>query len=79
MAIVECFDACNDSEIKIIVGGRLVHIKYRDGSSKKGCVTNCIRAAIADDVNRTIIGFILDEEEIVVSKDIIDSIDILNY
>ena len=78
MTIVECFDTCNDSEIKKIVGGRKVHIKYRDGSSKKGIVTNFIRSAIADDVNRTIIGFILDEEEIVVSKGIIDSIYILN-
>ncbi len=56
----------------------MVHIKYRDGSSKKGIVTNFIRAAIADDVNRTIIGFILNEEEIVVSKGIIDNIYILN-
>lgn len=79
MTILECFDVFNDSKIKKIVGGRLAHIKFRDGSSKKGFVTNFIRAAIADDVNRTIIGFKLDEEEIVVSKDIIDSINILNY
>ena len=78
MTIVGCFDTCNDSEIKKIVGGRMVHIKYRDGSTKKGIVTNFIRAAIADDVNRTIIGFILNEEEIVVSKGIIDNIYILN-
>ena len=78
MTIVECFDTYKDSEIKKIVGGRMVRIKYRDGSSKKGIVTNFIRAAIADDVNRTIIGFILNEEEIVVSKGIIDNIYILN-
>lgn len=78
MTIVECFDTYNDSEITKIVGGRMVHIKYMDGSSKKEIVTNFIRAAIADDVDRTIIGFILGEEEIVVSKGIIDSIYILN-
>ncbi len=78
MTIVEYFDTCTDSEIKKLVEGKQVHLKYRDGSSKKGFVTNFIRAAIADDINRTIIGFTLGEEEIVVSKYIIDRIDILN-
>lgn len=72
------FDTYTDSEIIKLIGGKMVQIRYRNGSSKKGLVTNFIGAAIADDIDRTIVGFILNEEEVSISKDIIDCIVILN-
>lgn len=77
MSVLEIFDACNDLQIRKILGGRTIQIKYKDGSPKMGVVTNFISAE-ADIANRSIVGIILDEvNEIVISKDIIQSIDIL--
>ncbi|HBV84771.1 MAG TPA: hypothetical protein DEB74_18615 [Lachnospiraceae bacterium] len=78
MTKIENFDTFKDSEIIKLVEGKMVQIRYRDGSSKKGLVTNFIGAAIADDADRTTVGFILNEEEVSLSKDIIDCIIILN-
>lgn len=79
MPVLEIFDACNDLQIRKILDGKRIQIKYKDGSTKKGVVTNFIGAE-ADIANRSIVGIILDEiDEIVISKDIIQSIDILKY
>lgn len=79
MTILECFEVCNDSQIQKFVGGKMVKVKYKDGLSKIGLVTNFINAAVADDVNRAIIGFTLDKnDDIIVSSATIDDISILN-
>lgn len=78
MSILEIFDTCNDHQIRKILGGKTIQIQYKEGSPKKGIVTN-FSSAVADTANRSIVGIILDEaDEIVISKDIIQSIDILN-
>lgn len=57
----------------------MVKVKYKDGLSKIGLVTNFINAAVADDVNRAIIGFTLDKnDDIIMSSATIDDISILN-
>lgn len=78
MSVLEILDACNDIKIRKMLGGKTIQIQYKDDSPKMGVVTNFI-SAVADIANRSIGGNILDEvDEIVISKDIIQSIDILN-
>lgn len=78
MSVLEIFDACNDHQIRKILGGKTIQIQYKEDSPKKGIVTNFL-SAVADTADRSIVGIILDEvDEIVISKDIIQSIDILN-
>lgn len=77
MSVLEIFDACNDLQIRKILDGKTIQIIYKDCSTKMGVVTSFISAE-ADIANRSIVGIILDEvNEIVISKDIIQSIDIL--
>lgn len=79
MTVLECFETCNDAEIKNLIGGKRVEIKYKDGSTQTGFVTNFIVAAVADDAKRTIVGVVLDKRvEIAVSSSVIDNISILN-
>lgn len=79
MSVLENFDRYNDLQIKKLLSGKTIHILYKDGSSKKGVVTNFISAALTNIVNRSIVGIIIDnEDEIVISKDIITKICILN-
>lgn len=76
MSVLEIFDACNDHQIRKILGGKTIQIQYKEDSPKKGIVTNFL-SAVADTADRSIVGIIL-VDEIVISKDIIQSIDILN-
>lgn len=78
MSKLESFDSFDDIQIRKIWGGKTIHIQYKDDSHKMGIVTNFI-SAVSDIANRSIVGIILDEvDEIVISKNIIQSIDILN-
>lgn len=79
MTVLECFETCNDAEIKNLIRGKRVEIKYKDGSTQTGLVTNFIVAAVADDAKRSIVGVVLDKRvEIAVSSSVINSISILN-
>ena len=79
MTLLECFEAYNDEQIHNLINGMIVEIKYKDGSSQTGLVTNFVKAAVADDVDRSIVGIVLDDRDyIAVSSNIIEDIFILN-
>lgn len=79
MTILECFEVYKDSQIIDLIGGKMVKINYRGGSSKIGVVTNFINAAVSDDSQRTIVGITIDKsDDIIVSPSTIDNISILN-
>lgn len=78
MTLLKCLDTCNDNQIKKLIGGRKVEIKYRNKSPKRGIVTNFISAAIADDETRTIIGFILSDTDEIIITEVIESISIID-
>ncbi len=50
MTILECFEVFNDEQIRCLLVGKMIEIKYKDGTSPKGMVTSLIKAAQADDL-----------------------------
>lgn len=79
MTILECFEAYDDFQIQKLIGGKIVEVKYKNGQSQIGFVTNFINAAVTDVAQKAIVGFTLDKsDDIIVSSATIDNITIIN-
>lgn len=77
MSIIEYFETLNDSEIIAMFKGKSIKVKYKNGQSLTGVITNFLLEAHGDDPNRRIIGIIINgTEEIVISTFNIESINI---
>lgn len=78
MSIIDFFDAYDDVQISHLLKGKSMELKLKNRESIKDVITNFLNAAQTGDSNRKIIGIIINEEhEIILSQELIESINLL--